>query len=300
MKRNAFIFREGSFLLPTAVLLSFIWYEREDTVKGNGIEEHRIEINGKQLFYRAAAGGCPQGTILYIHGNTGSSRWYERVMDLPGYRTIALDMPNFGRSDPIDTADIGVYADWVSRFCDALSLKGVTVVGHSLGGAVAMSMVLRRPDLADRLLLVDSAPPGGFPTPKEHYPVIEMYRTNRSLLTQALGAVAPALKDSVFLCRLVDDAMMMNGLAFVGNAEALGRFSCLAMEGNFGKPVLVIRGDMDILITADMARQTAEFFPAGRFEELRGVGHSVMVENPGLFLRILSAFVAGSGKRENA
>ena len=277
-------------------------------MKDNRIEEHRIRISGKQLFYMtagdgsAAAGktdnadGAAAKTILYIHGNTGSSRWYERVMVIPGYRTIALDMPNFGRSDPVDVADIDIYADWVTRFCDELSLKGVTVVGHSLGGAVAMSMVLRRPDIADRLLLVDSAPPGGFPTPKEHYPVIEMYRTNRDLLTQALAAVAPSLSDKEFLGELVDDAVKMNGSAFVGNAEALGRFSCIAMEGNFRKPVLVLRGAMDILITREMAERTAAFFPAGRLEELPDVGHSVMVENPELFLRTLTAFLGGHEK----
>jgi branched-chain amino acid transport system permease protein len=55
-------------------------------------------------------------SLLYIHGNTGCSVWWEKVMDVPGYRVIAPDMPNFGLSSPLPgKPGIEAYADAMAR-----------------------------------------------------------------------------------------------------------------------------------------------------------------------------------------
>ena len=85
-----------------------------------------ITVLNVPLYYVEAGTGP---VILYIHGNTGSSFWYSKVMDIPGYRTIALDMPNFGRSGRIDesaapgASDLDLYADHVAGFIRAIGTE---------------------------------------------------------------------------------------------------------------------------------------------------------------------------------
>jgi branched-chain amino acid transport system permease protein len=247
-----------------------------------------VVADGKKLFYEERGEGVP---VVLVHGNTGSHRWWSRVMDLPGCRAIALDLPNFGRSEHLDVADIDAYADYLTAFVAALGLERPVVVGHSLGGAVVMAMAARHPELARALVLVDSAAPGGLVTPEAHYPYIEMYRTDRELMRKALASVTPSMHDEKLLDELADDAMLMAGHAFSGNARALARFNYAGRAGAFAGPVLVVWGRKDIIITEAMARDTAAAYGNARLEILEDVGHSAIVESPAEFKRLIMQFL---------
>ena len=251
------------------------------------MREGSVEVYGRRLFYLDEGAGAP---VVLVHGNTASSRWFSRAMDLPGLRCYAPDLPNFGRSEPLDSCDIDRYADFVLGFLDALAIETPTLVGHSLGGAVVMSIAVRKPDRVRRLLLVDSAPIGGLATAEEHYPAIELFRTDRSLLAQALHAVTPHLADEKFFGELVEDAARMAGPAFTGNARALERYDYGTAASRFRGPVLFVLGAEDVLITERMARETVARFPQGSLRVLPNVGHSVVVEDPSLFKTILGEF----------
>lgn len=252
-------------------------------------ETKRITVAQVGIAYRED-GEADAPVLLYIHGNTGGKLWFEWVMNVAGYRTIALDMPNFGDSDYLDTADIDTYASWVARFLSALEVTGAYVVGHSLGGAVAISLAVQHPILVGRLLLVDSAPVEGLHTPAEYYPIVERYKDDQELLKNALRSVTPTMRDEAFLQRLTETAMQMNPIAFTGNPRALDRFDYRGRVGEVRIMVLVVRGELDALITEDMARATAEAFPHGEFRSLEGVGHSVMVEAPERFRTLVEEF----------
>lgn len=239
----------------------------------------------------AEAAGPPAPAVVFVHGNTGGKVWFSRVMDIPGYRTIAMDLPNFGNSGRLDVADIDVYADYLAAFLKLLGLSGSCVVGHSLGGAVAVSLAVRYPDMVQRMVLVDSPALDGLHTPEAYYPIIEGYKTDRSLLRQALQAVMPTLDDGDFLDELTTNALKMNPIAFAGNARALDRFNYEGKGMSVQIPVVVVRGERDTLITEEMARATAEAFPKSRLELLDRVGHSVMVEDPDRFIRLVSRFL---------
>jgi branched-chain amino acid transport system permease protein len=257
------------------------------------MEQQYVTVNGVEMCYLQSgpgpgADGAPAAVL--IHGNTGSNLWYSRAMDVPGLSCYAPDMPNFGCSGHIDTADIDTYADYVKAFADALGLEAPVIVGHSLGGAVAMSYALRYPEAVSKLMLVDSAPPDGLQTPEEHYPIIEQYKNDRNLLKQALGGLLPSLTDDAFFDELVDRGMAMNPIAFSGNARALARFDYADRTASFTKPVLVVVGKKDLLITEEIGQKTAAAFPNARFEALDDVGHAVMVEDPPRFAELLGRF----------
>lgn len=251
-----------------------------------------VKVNKIDIAYNSSGSGLP---VLYIHGNTGSKLWFEGVMEIQGLHTLAPDMPNFGESAGLSTADIDVYADYMRDFISALGLTTpLPIVGHSLGGAVAISLALRSPGIVSQLILVDSVPMNGLKTPEAHYPIIEQYKTDRNLLRQALQAVAPTMDDPEFLEKLVEQAMKMNPIAFAGNARALERFNYQGKGAQFDKPVQVLVGDKDVIISREMAKATAEAFPKGNLKVLEGVGHSVMVEDPATFISLIKDTIRAS------
>jgi len=253
------------------------------------MSDHEIGVQGLRIHYVEEGEGK---ALVYLHGNTGSSLWFSRVMKVPGYRTIAPDMPNFGKSSPLGGAvDLHRYAESVYGLFEALGIAEAVVVGHSLGGAVAQSLALRHPERVSALVLVDSSSPAGLLTPRERYPFIEMMRADRGLLSKALAATVPTLRDQDFFGKLVEDAARMAPEAWLGNAEALAQFDVSGLTASFDKPVLVLRGGSDFIITETMAEDTARAYPKGNFLPLEGVGHSVIVEDPPRFLELLAGFL---------
>jgi len=259
------------------------------TAKEGNMESSTVRIDGTVWFFLENGKGRP---VLLVHGNTGSSTWWERILDLPGCRCVAPDIPNFGRSGPLGRdITIDTYADSLADFIDAKGLKGAVAVGHSLGGSVCLSLAARHAESIGGLVLVDSSSPRGLSTPEASYPAIEAMRTNRSILEQALKAVVPTLVDDVLFGRLVDDAMRMAAPAWIGNARALSAFDVSGRLGGWTKPVLVLWGRKDVLITEAMARETAAAFRNARLEILEEVGHSAIVEDPDRFKQLLSQYL---------
>lgn len=253
-----------------------------------GVEGKFLEFDNIKVYYVEKGDGQP---ILYIHGNTGSYKWWKKVMDIPGYKTIAIDMPNFGRSSHLNTAEIDDYSNMLKKIIDKLRLKNPIIVGHSLGGAIVISFISKYPDVPKAVVLVDSASVSGLKTPEEHYPVIEMYKTSRDLMYKALSSVAPMLKDNNFLNELTDDAMLMAPFAYTAHPRSLEKFNYKGKLKDFAKPVLIMWGNKDIIVTKEMVEETKGEFKDAEVVEFDNLGHSIMVENPELFKQSLIKFI---------
>ena len=259
------------------------------------MNEEKVTVNGKSIHIRQSKKvDAAYPTLLCIHGNLGSGRWFEPLLaDYPGH-AIAPDMPNFGQSDHIDTCTIPSYAEWIAHIADSLGISSAAVLGHSLGGAVAMELLVQNPELVDRLILVDSSPIGGLITPKEHYPAIEAYKSDKTILAQALKTVVPTIKDEEFFDKLVDDAWAMNRECFIGHAETLGKAVYTERLKGVSVPTDVISGELDVLITEERANEMATFF-GGSAHRFQACGHSPMVEVPEAFNELIKTILRGVG-----
>lgn len=262
-------------------------------------EEQFVQIEQCEICYIEQTSGQPASgdeareprtTVVYVHGNNASYKWFTRSMEVPGLRTIALDLPNFGRSGRIDSFEMSTYGEYVSAFIEEVAGGPVVLVGHSLGGAVAMSVACTRPELVDRLMLVNSSPVEGLFTPPERYPFLEALRANEDQYRAALRATAPTLSDDAWFDELFADAYRMNDGAVIGHAETLANADFREQASNYHGPVVVVRGEQDMLITEEMSKRTADAFN-GRLRQLPGVGHSVMAEDPQLFISVLVEFI---------
>jgi branched-chain amino acid transport system permease protein len=255
-----------------------------------------LRVAGSKIAYREAGCGAP---LLLVHGNAGSSRWFTpQLLEPPlGFHVIAPDLPNYGASDPLPAeVTIDAYARQLLRFVEELGVAdapgGLVLLGHSLGGGVVQAMAAARPGLLRGLVLLASAPPGGFVTPEEHYPYLMTIPGNEPLLRAALqptvGQVSPELFEA-----LLHDALQMRGHAFTDGGRALAQLDLRAAAARSDFPVLVVRGDNDLIISEEQARATHRAFPDAQLELWAGVGHSPQLEVPDRFNMLLSQFLEG-------
>jgi branched-chain amino acid transport system permease protein len=238
--------------------------------------------------------------VVLVHGSFASSRWWQPVMALlpvEQFTCHAPDLPGCGRSDrPDDPASYAVerLAAVLADLLDALGLWNVDLVGHSLGAAVALSYAVAHPGRPRSLTLVSTPSPHGTPTPAEGYALLELMRTDRSLLAQALASIMPAHAPDPFFQQLVDDAQGQAPVAFSAAALALEQWR---VDRNdllqLRLPVLLVWGDRDQIV--ERAVQTALLLSipgANNLEVLRGCGHTPLVERPDAFAQVLLNFIA--------
>lgn len=136
-----------------------------------GIASHMIET--PRLAVHALSSGPDDGLpVLFIHGNGASATfWEETMLALPaGFRAIAPDLRGYGDTEPLPvdaTLGLGDMVEDALAMIDALSLTSYHVVGHSMGGGVAMKLAMARPAAVLTLTLVDTVSPYGYSGSKD-------------------------------------------------------------------------------------------------------------------------------------
>ncbi len=130
-------------------------------------------IQTPRLAVHALTSGPDDGApVLFIHGNGASATfWEETMLALPaGLRAIAPDLRGYGDTEPLPvdaTLGLGDMVEDVLAMCDALGLASYHVVGHSMGGGVAMKIAIARPAAVLSLTLVDTVSPYGYSGSKD-------------------------------------------------------------------------------------------------------------------------------------
>ncbi len=125
-----------------------------------GLPVKMMNISGRQLAYVKKGKGK---TIILIHGLGGNiSHWTNNIKPLAKkFHCIAIDLPGYGYSDKnMDTTNrdlLGFYADFILEFIQKKSLEVVTLVGHSMGGQIAMITAMKDQNKVKHLVLVSPA-----------------------------------------------------------------------------------------------------------------------------------------------
>ncbi|MEW6422295.1 MAG: alpha/beta hydrolase, partial [Deinococcota bacterium] len=219
-----------------------------------------------------------------------SAWWVDLLADPPpGWRVLAPDLPGFAGTPFGGEVSIPAYADWLADWLVCQEVTRPVLLGHSLGGAVALELAARAPEAYAGLILAASAPLAGLVTPEENYPVLELLRLNSQLRELSLGALFPSGKPANFAA-LVEDAGRMAVSHYSGNARALAGWRVDAARVK-GVPVLVLGGELDTLITPDMVRAQAAALGT-EAAVLEGRGHGFPQEAPAAFRARIAGFLA--------
>ena len=250
--------------------------------------------------------------IVFCHGLFGQGRNWTGVAKAlavgpeshpeAGHRSLLIDLPHHGRSAWPDRVDYLALADEVATVLDPDD--PVTLVGHSMGGKVAMVLALRHPALVARLCVVDIAPVdyGGS---TEFTAYVEVMRGldldsvhRRSDADEALTEAVPNRTVRDFLLQnlrrdgdgwrwQVDLAGLGDGLATISGwpAEDL---EGLAYDG----PVLWVAGGGSRYVRPEHTPAMQELFPRHRKVTIKGAGHWVHSQKPEVFVEVLRRFAS--------
>jgi 3-oxoadipate enol-lactonase len=248
--------------------------------------------------------GVGEPTIVLVHGFGASKEiWWSTLLALaPLGRVFALDLPGHGGSPLHGDSRMPQIAARIADFCAAHSLPAITLVGHSMGGNVALELALDGPMLVRRLVLVDPAAQSDempIYTHSTHVDNLHRWAALRAsmALAQKIGVVGrlvphrhrggfvlPALRRASYLSRHDVDAMHQQLTGLFANPIG-ARMSAVRA------PTLVISGEFDPLVPPWLSRRVADAIPGARYAVVRRAGHNPMDERPRAFERILLEFL---------
>ncbi len=249
--------------------------------------------------------------VVMLHGLFGQGRNFTAVAKvLAGSARVTLvDLPDHGRSSWSDDVS---YLAMANRVADFLSAAGPgerwTLVGHSMGGKVAMLVALRRPDLVERLCVVDIAPApsrevGGFGTYVEAMRAVDLDALpDRSSADRAVATRVPDPRVRGFLLQNLRREGSGNAARWRWqmNLDLLGdRLDELAgwPEGPLGSydgPVLWLAGGSSPYVRPDHASAMRTLFPRVLLVRIKGAGHWVHADQPEVFVSTLQQFLSTS------
>lgn len=244
--------------------------------------------------------------VAYFHGLFGQGKnWTHSAKQLADrFRVTLVDMPNHGRSGWTEHLDYIAFADQLAELFDPS--EPVRLIGHSMGGKIAMALALRHPELVERLVVVDIAPVT-YPKTSEFAGYIKAMQAleldgleRRSEADEALFEAVPNRTVRSFLLQNLrhdkDEWRWQPNLDLLGRENAvLGRWpeEQLADVAPYDGRTLWIAGERSAYITDEYADAMARWFPRVSRITVKNAGHWVHSEQPEIFQHILERFLAG-------
>ena len=285
---------------------------------GGAAGNHEITLHGHRVCFRYRGDGP---VVVLIHGITGrSDQWEPAIEQLAGdYTLLAPDLLGHGESaKPRGDYSLGAYASAVRDTMVALGHERATIVGHSLGGGIALQFAYQFPERCERLVLVSSGGLG-----REVHPLLRAATLPGSelvlpLLTHArvlgLGEAAGRVLGALRLQAGTDLAEVARGYASLGDSEARSAFiaTMRAVLDPGGQrvsaldrlylaealPSLIVWGEADPIIPVAHGRHAHEEMPGSRLDVFDDTGHFPQLERPFEFARLLKEFITATEPAE--
>ena len=267
-------------------------------------------LHGRPVTY-AHAGAGP--VLLLVHGMGGGyENWREVIEPLARRHTVvAPDLPGHGASPPGNgDYSIGALAAGLRDLLLALGHERATLVGHSLGGGIAMQLAYQFPELAERLVLVSSGglgPEVSLVLRAAALPGSELWITATARTASWAGAAVGRGLSRVGLRPTPDVAEVARGYASLADPGRRAAFlatlrSVINVSGQRidasdrlylaeGIPVLIIWGARDPIIPVSHGERANAAIAGSRLEIFRSVGHIPQLEAPARFVAVLERFL---------
>jgi pimeloyl-ACP methyl ester carboxylesterase len=281
------------------------------------LQPQRIRIHGHEVrYFRAGEGPA----LLLVHGMAGSAATWKAVLPrlARDYTVIAPDLLGHGKSaKPRTDYSLGAFASGLRDLLVAQGIERATVVGHSLGGGIAMQMAYQHPERVERLVLVGSGGLGREVSPVLRFltlpgaeylmPLIFTSYSrdigNRiSMLLRRGGLRAPALEESwrayVSLTEGENREAFVKTLRSVIDlkGQSVSAHDRLYLASHM--PTLLLWGARDQIIPVDHAYAAHDAMPGSHLEIFEESGHFLHNEEPDRFIHALREFLASTKPAE--
>jgi pimeloyl-ACP methyl ester carboxylesterase len=274
------------------------------------IETKTAQVHGRAVSY--ASGGSGQ-LLLLIHGMAGTAENWHSVIEPLALRStvIAPDFPGHGRSAPGGgDYSLGSLASGLRDLMLTLGHERATLVGHSLGGGVALQFTYQFPEMVERLVLVSSGGLGPDVSPvlrAAALPGADLFIAATAGIGSQAGSLLGRGLGLLGMRPSADVAEVARGYASLADPERRKAFlatlrSVVGTEGQRvaardrlylaeALPLLIVWGDRDPIIPVEHAEEAHRELPSSRLEIFEGVGHVPQLESPGSFIAALERFL---------
>jgi pimeloyl-ACP methyl ester carboxylesterase len=261
-----------------------------------------VEANGVRLYYETHGDGPP---LVLIEGiGYASWMWAWQVDALAAHHRLVLyDNRGVGRSvAPPSPYTVQELAGDMAALLDALGLERAHLLGVSAGGFIAQQFALSFPERVDRLVLVATAMYGhpdrmAMPQEIQRLMVPDLSlppepRVRKAMAIAFAPGYAGAHPDVVnAVVRMRLDSPPQPIEAYMRHARANAAFDASGLFASIAAPTLILHGDQDRVVPVDNAYQMASSLPGAELHVLRGGGHLVFMEQPGVFNRAVLEFL---------
>jgi pimeloyl-ACP methyl ester carboxylesterase len=249
-----------------------------------------------QLAFRSRGDG---EAVVFLHGLLGSSKsWaFQFVHFSRNYRVIAWDAPGYGQST-IVAASIDAYVEVLRGFIACIGRPRISLVGHSMGGAVAARFAARFPELVSRLVL--SCSHAGYGDP-EAAPMPSKFES-RMREFYGIGPVAYGANRARELLPASIPACVFDHAAEIAsevNPEGLRRATRMLQRADnrpllptLRMPILVLTGELDTDVRPDLKADLLRLTTMTRYVEMPGVGHAPYFEAPNAYSELVENFLS--------
>jgi len=241
--------------------------------------------------------------VILIHGMFGSLSNLGNLAKVlaQNYRVISVDLRNHGDSPHDDKMDLVLMAADIVSLIKELQLNSAILIGHSLGGKVAMQVALSRPELVEQLVVADIAP-------------VDYPQANNAPALDALNAVAGmqvasrSEADEVMSQHIADQmtrGFLLKNLVRQANGYFALKLNMVSISTNYGTslvaapaglpfagPTLFIKGETSAYIQEKHRPVINSLFPNAQLRVIADVGHWLHAEKPDTFNSLVSRFIS--------
>jgi pimeloyl-ACP methyl ester carboxylesterase len=275
------------------------------------VQSKTATVHGRTVGYAEGGSG---DLLLLIHGMAGTSENWGSVIEPLALRStvIAPDFPGHGVSAPGGgDYSLGGLASGLRDLMVTLGHERATLVGHSLGGGVAMQFTYQFPEMVERLVLVSSGGLGPDVSPVLRAAALPGANLFIAATAGVGSQVGSALGRGIGMLGLrpsADVAEVARGYASLADPERRKAFlatlrSVVGTEGQRvaaldrlyladALPLLIVWGDSDPIIPVAHAEEAHAQLPSSQLEIFEGVGHVPQLQCPGRFVAVLERFLA--------
>lgn len=248
-----------------------------------------VTLAGERTFYTFYPGDR-QGKryLVLVHGAGGSHLdWPAPLRRLRETNVYALDLPGHGRSEGLGRTSIAAYRGFLLAFLEALNLEKVVLVGHSMGGAIALDFALSYPSRLTGLILVGTG---------------ARLRVLPAILTGVLPnfeATVDLVLDYAFGPNASEELKCLGRQRLLqtppqvlhGDYTACDAFDVMERLGEVRCPTLVIGGTADKLTPPKYSVYLCDHIPGAELVLVDAAGHMVMLEKPEVVVKAISKFI---------
>ena len=258
--------------------------------------------NGYRIHYQDQGQGP---VVVFLHGSGNGASGYSNFkgnypeLAQAGYRCVVPDLIGFGYSDKPDDVEypLSFFVDCLKQTLDALGVSKATLVGNSLGGAVALGFALEHPGHVEKLVLMA---PGGLNELPDYLEMPGM-KAMFALYGSGKPVTEAAMKDFFIKAFVVDPSVVTDDLvheraemAKLQNPQVIKTLKVPVMTGRLDEiacPVLTLWGLNENMMPDSGIMRLAKGLKNGRMVLVPQCGHWVMIEHRGLFNRSVLDFL---------